>query len=110
MADGILTLIIIYLITGGIAIIWIERRKAHAAEFLKISCPACGGHIAFAIQNLGQQIPCPHCQAVIALRKPESLKMSCYFCKEHIEFPAHALGQKIPCPHCNRSITLMERA
>jgi len=102
-----------YLILGSyfmLAGLWLQNRRATSGDEVKISCPACGGHIAFAIQNLGQQIPCPHCRAVIALRKPENLKMSCYFCTEHIEFPAHALGRTISCPHCNRNITLMERA
>jgi len=107
----------VYLLLGSYAAliwIWLESRAAQArnlaAESLKISCPSCGVHIKFAVQNLGQQIPCPHCQKTITLRKPENLKMSCFFCKEHIEFPAHALGQKISCPHCNRGITLMEPA
>ena len=107
----------VYLLMGSYAAliwVWLESRTAQAhklaAESLKISCPACGGHIRFAIQNLGQKISCPHCQKETTLRKPESLKMSCFFCKEHIEFPAHALGQKIFCPHCNRGITLMEQA
>jgi uncharacterized paraquat-inducible protein A len=102
-----------YLVLGSyfmLAGLWLQNRRVASKDEVKISCPSCGGHVTFASQNLGQQIPCPHCQAIIALRKPENLKMSCYFCKEHIEFPAHALGRKISCPHCNRSITLMERA
>ena len=87
-----------YLLIGSVAMLWFERRTAQAATSLKMSCPSCGGHIKFAIQNLGQQIPCPHCQAVIALSKSDLLKMTCYFCKGHIEFPAHALGQKVSLP------------
>jgi DNA-directed RNA polymerase subunit RPC12/RpoP len=78
--------------------------------YLKISCSHCGGHIEFASQNVGQQIPCPHCRKSIALRKPDFLKMACFFCKEHIEFPAHAIGEKMPCPHCKMDITLKEPA
>ncbi len=81
-----------------------------AAGLLKMPCPACGVHIKFAIQNLGQHIPCPHCQSTITLRKPENLKMTCVLCGGHVEFPAHALGQKIPCPHCAKTITLLKPA
>lgn len=77
---------------------------------LKISCPACGGHIKFAIQNIGLKVPCPHCQAGVILRRDKNLKMSCFFCNEHIEFPAHALGTKMACPHCKMDITLKEPA
>ncbi len=80
------------------------------AKFQKMSCPACGGHIRFVIQNIGQKIPCPHCQKTITLRKQENLKMSCFFCEGHIEFPPHALGQKMSCPHCEKDITLKEPA
>jgi DNA-directed RNA polymerase subunit RPC12/RpoP len=79
-------------------------------RFLKISCTACGGHIEFPSNLFGQKIPCPHCQATIALQKPGNIKMSCTDCDGHIEFPAHALGQQIPCPHCNNSIILKEPA
>jgi DNA-directed RNA polymerase subunit RPC12/RpoP len=79
-----------------------------AAGLMKMFCPACGGHVKFATQNIGQQIPCPHCQAAIILRQPdENLKMTCVLCGGHVEFPAHAIGQKIPCPHCAKSITLL---
>lgn len=79
-----------------------------AAGLLKMHCPSCGGRVKFAGRNLGQQIPCPHCQTSIILRKQEDLKMSCFFCKEHIEFPSHCIGEKIPCPHCKMEITLKE--
>lgn len=79
-----------------------------AAGLLKMLCPSCGGHVNFPAQNMGQQIPCPHCQAAVTPRKSDNLKMTCFFCKEHIEFPAHALGQKIKCPHCKNDITLKE--
>jgi DNA-directed RNA polymerase subunit RPC12/RpoP len=127
-ATGYLSeLILLYLVVGSFgAVLWIlfskdakaagqlatqqlALQRDTAAGLLKMPCPACGVHIKFSIQNLGQQIPCPHCQAAITLRKPENLKMSCFFCKEHIEFPAHALGQKISCPHCNMKITLKEQ-
>jgi hypothetical protein len=108
--DVIFSLSSAFLLVGSITTLWLERRTVQMANFLKMSCPSCGVHIRFVIQNLGQIIPCPHCQKETTLRKPENIKMSCYFCKEHIEFPAHALGQKIKCPHCNRGITLMDPA
>jgi hypothetical protein len=81
-----------------------------ASNSYKMSCPGCGIHIRFDGRNLGQTIPCPHCQTVIILRKPDLLIMTCFFCKGHIEFPAHAIGEKIPCPHCKMDITLKEQA
>jgi RNase P subunit RPR2 len=100
-----------FLLMGSCAVLWLERRARQAAESLKISCPSCGGHIRFAIQNLGQQTTCPHCKAAIRLRKTEgSMKMSCVLCGGHIEFPVHAIGQKIPCPHCAKTITLLNPA
>jgi hypothetical protein len=87
----------------------------------KMSCPACGRHIRFAIKNLGQKIPCPQCKTTITLRgsapsnnpslHPSTtpfLKTVCYFCKGHVGFPAHAIGEKIHCPHCKMDITLKE--
>ena len=84
------------------------RERDATAGLLKMFCPSCGGHVKFAAQNAGQQIPCPHCRRAMILRRPENLKMSCFFCKGHIEFPAHALGQKLKCPHCKMDITLKE--
>ena len=111
---GLITTVLpVYLLLGSYAAVgwlWWEQRKAKAARFLKMSCPSCGLHIRFDDRNLGQKIPCPHCQATITLRKPDLLKMTCFFCQEHIEFPAHAIGEKIPCPHCNMDITLKEPA
>ena len=75
-----------------------------------MSCPVCGVHIRFDERNLGQKIPCPHCQKAITLRKLDLLKMACFFCQEHIEFPPHAIGEKMPCPHCHMDITLKEPA
>ncbi len=75
---------------------------------VKMSCPACGVHIKFARQNIGQKISCPHCQVNISLRQSENLKISCFFCQGHIEFPSYAIGKKMPCPHCNMDITLKE--
>jgi len=103
----------LYLLLGsyaGVIWLWLEDRRAKASKFLKMSCPACGIHLRFDDRNLGQKIPCPHCQKTITLRKPDLLKMTCFFCQEHIEFPAHAIGEKIPCPHCNLDITLKEPA
>lgn len=108
--DVLTSLVSLFLLVGAGVAWWMEHRTADAARFSKAFCPACGGHVKFPIQNLGQQIACPHCQKMITLRKLENLKMSCFFCKEHIEFPAHALGQKISCPHCKMDITLMEQA
>jgi len=73
---------------------------------LKISCTACGGHVEFPTNLLGETIPCPHCRATIILKRADNIKMSCSSCGGHIEFPAHALGEKIPCPHCAKTITL----
>ena len=101
----------LYLLLGSYAAViwlWLEGRRAKAAKFLKMSCPACGVHLRFDERNLGQKIPCPHCQKTITLRKPDLLKMACFFCKEHIEFPSHAIGEKMPCPHCKMDITLKE--
>jgi uncharacterized paraquat-inducible protein A len=81
------------------------------ARFSKAFCPACGGHVKFPIQNLGQQIACPHCKAVMTLQSPgELMKMTCVLCGGHVEFPVHAAGQKILCPHCAKSITLLKPA
>jgi uncharacterized paraquat-inducible protein A len=109
----LLAMLFFYLSIGSsvsLAWLWMDKSKTQREGLLKMSCQACGGHVKFAPQNLGQLIPCPHCQATITLRKPENLKMSCHFCKEHIAFPSHALGQKIKCPHCTRDITLTEPA
>jgi uncharacterized paraquat-inducible protein A len=89
---------------------WLRRLFPPASAFEKMTCPGCGVHIRFAIQNVGQNIPCPQCQTLITLRKPDLLKTLCFFCKGHIEFPAHAIGQKIHCPHCQMDITLKEPA
>ena len=75
-------------------------------RFLKISCAACGGRIEFPTNVFGEQIPCPHCRAIITLQKPVNVKMTCPDCSGHLEFPDYALGQKTPCPHCQADITL----
>jgi hypothetical protein len=91
------------------SLLWLWRCKKLEKNFLKMPCPSCGGHIQFAVLNLGDKIACSHCQVAVTLCKPEEdLKTSCYFCKGHIEFPAHALGQKISCPHCKMNITLQQ--
>jgi DNA-directed RNA polymerase subunit RPC12/RpoP len=108
LAELTLNVAFAYLLLGGCVCavwIWWNRRDS-----LKMTCAACGGHIAFTVNNLGRQTACPHCKAGVILREPGNLKMSCFFCKEHIEFPAHALGQKIKCPHCKNDITLKESA
>ena len=87
---------------------WLGSRRGN---FAKVSCPACGVHIKFARQNLGQKTSCPQCGKSVTLHQPEEkLKMSCFFCQGHIEFPPHAIGEKIPCPHCKMDITLKEPA
>lgn len=106
MADAVF----IYLLGGSLIVLWAVRRLPPPVQFQRMSCPACGAHVKFAMENLGQQLPCPQCKTAITLRKPENLKMSCFFCHEHIEFPAHAIGEKLKCPHCNMDITLKEPA
>lgn len=92
---------------AALVLVWLERKKRRASEFIKTPCPACGVHIRFARKNHGQEIACPNCRTAIILRKPdERLKISCYFCQGHIEFPAHSLGQKMQCPHCQLDIML----
>jgi hypothetical protein len=92
------------------SLLWLRQQKKLDRNFQKMSCPACGAHIKFALQNLGQKIPCPQCQTAITLRQPDNLKIACFFCQGHIEFPAHAIGEKMPCPHCQMDITLKEPA
>lgn len=108
-ASGISDLLFAYFFVGSFLAIWIGRRLPHPIEFQKMACPACGRRIRFPLENLGQKVECPSCEAKITLRKAnEILKMSCFFCKEHIEFPAHAQGQRIKCPHCFREVGLKE--
>jgi Zn finger protein HypA/HybF involved in hydrogenase expression len=109
MADSIRAVTAVFMVVGSGAIFWNEDQVSKKSKSLKMSCPDCGGHIQFSTLNVGQTLPCPHCQKTITLRKAENLKMSCFFCQEHIEFPPHALGQKIPCPHCAKDITLLHR-
>ena len=91
------------------ALIWVWTHS-RTIETVKMSCPACGIHIEFASQYIGQRIPCPQCQQTITLRRPANLKMSCALCGGHIEFPSHAIGQHIACPHCAKTITLLNPA
>jgi hypothetical protein len=76
-------------------------------RFQKISCSACGGHIEYPTNLLGEKIPCPHCQTMIVLQRPGNVKMSCPACDGHIEFPLHGVGQTIACPHCTTPVTLL---
>lgn len=115
-ADMMLKAVFFYLLIGSfLSLLWLWIRKesvetqTNTNGYLKTSCPACGGHIRFAVQNLGQQIPCPHCRESITLQALGNLKMSCVLCGGHIEFPVHALGQKTPCPHCRATITLLNQ-
>lgn len=108
----------LYLLAGSFTAsgwLWLEGRPAQArkraAEFLKMPCPSCGGHVKFSVQNLGRKIACPHCRKEMTLRKPEeNLKMACVLCGGHVEFPPHAVGQKILCPHYAKTITLLKPA
>ncbi|MGH7940532.1 MAG: hypothetical protein ACREFR_05620 [Limisphaerales bacterium] len=109
MANAVADAVFAYLFIGSCVALLLERRLPADLQWQKMSCPSCGGRVKFPIQNLGQMTDCPHCQALVTLRKPEEiLKMACYFCKEHVEFPAHALGRKIKCPHCKIEIGLKE--
>jgi hypothetical protein len=109
-ADIVTYLSISFTAFGCLAMLGWGRATPQAVESLKIFCHSCGGRVRFAIRNLGQQIPCPHCQTALVLRMPnEMLKMPCFFCAEHIEFPAHALGRKIKCPHCQMEVGLREK-
>jgi len=100
-----------YLVLGSyfsLLWLWLKPRLSRTRQtgFSKMSCPSCGSHIQFALENSGRQIPCPRCQTVISLRKSDNFKISCYFCQGHIEFPAHAVGHQMACPHCKMDITL----
>ena len=106
IADRIISLFAVILFGGSTTLLWFGN--GNLRDFIKMSCLSCGGHIKFDSQNIGQKIPCPHCETTVTLRAGENLKMSCFFCKEHIEFPPHAIGEKMPCPHCKMDITLME--
>jgi hypothetical protein len=108
----LLTILFFYLLLGSsasLAWLWMNKSKTQDTGFLKVFCHSCGGHIQFAIQNLGQLIPCPHCRTMIVLKHSENIKMSCPSCDGHIEFPVHGLGQSIACPHCTTPITLQIR-
>jgi DNA-directed RNA polymerase subunit RPC12/RpoP len=108
---SLLSLLFLYLFTVSAFLLFWNYLARPAEVSLKAICIHCSGHIAFSAQNLGQRIPCPHCQKETILRKPDLLlKMACYFCKEHIEFPTYAIGEKIRCPHCKMEIGLKEPA
>jgi prepilin-type N-terminal cleavage/methylation domain-containing protein/prepilin-type processing-associated H-X9-DG protein len=110
-ADIITTAAAVYLFIGSLMALWILRRVVAEARFSKAFCSACGGHVQFLRENLGQEIPCPHCKATMTLREPDrTIKMTCVLCGGHVEFPTHALGQKIACPHCRKIITLLDRS
>jgi hypothetical protein len=121
MADTILKVLFLYLLTGSFALlVWSWRQKpvtsertlpkniasADESELLKMTCVLCHGHIQFSAKNLDQKIPCPHCRETITLKRQANIKTSCVACDGHIEFPIDALGQTIACPHCKTSITL----
>lgn len=110
----LLTISMGYLFIGSliaVAIPLVSRRIAIRRSKIrpKMACAWCGGHLEFALANLGQKISCPQCARSITLRRPdENLKIACFFCGGHIEFPPHAIGEKMPCPHCKMDITLKE--
>jgi len=106
LATGLLGGLLLYLFTGSASLLAWGTVTSMDEAALKATCAHCGGHTAFSPRNVGQIVPCPHCQTALTLRPPESLKMSCFFCQGHIEFPRHALGRKVACPHCKRSLTL----
>jgi hypothetical protein len=112
LADTFAGLVAVLFLIGGSTALWIGRKepsivgRTEPTQSEKMSCPACGGHIRFAVSNVDQEIACPHCRAMVTLRHLDKLKMGCVFCHGHIEFPAHAAGTKMPCPHCRREITL----
>jgi hypothetical protein len=112
MPGLIVTCVLFSLLLGScvasVNLMWLEDQVPQPVESRKMSCPGCGIHIRFDLQDLGQKIPCPQCQKVITLREPDLLKMACLYCKQHVEFPAHAIGQKIRCPHCKNEMTLKE--
>jgi hypothetical protein len=47
-----------------------QKLPAKAADYLKISCPSCCGHIEFPTHALGQSVLCPHCKMEITLKEP----------------------------------------
>lgn len=104
--DIILSLSSFLLLVVSLSTLWNEYRAKRSAKSVKMSCPSCGVHVKFSIQDLGRSIACPKCQKTFTLRRPGNLKMSCFFCKGNIEFPSHALGEKMSCPHCEMDITL----
>jgi hypothetical protein len=114
ISSAVLNVLSSYLLAGscgGIARLWFESRRAKAAAYLEMPCPACGTHIQFNRSYLGRKVSCAHCSAAVTLHKPDDyLKISCFFCKGHIEFPAHSIGEKLKCPHCKMDITLKEPA
>jgi hypothetical protein len=106
-ADRIGGVVLVYLYIGSILSLWFKHRMMQAVHFSEVFCPDCGGKIKCPTGNLGKNIGCPHCQAVITLREPGNLKMTCVLCKGNIEFPSYSVGQKISCPHCTKTITLL---
>ena len=86
----LLAIAVWYLFLGSsiaLIMVWASERIRRANPRIKMACAQCGGHIDFSLRNAGQEIPCPHCQATITLRKPDLLAMSCFFCQGHIKFP-----------------------
>ena len=105
---------LLYLLLGScvasVNLLWLEDQIPQPAVTRKMTCPGCGIHIRFALQNVGLRISCPHCLKIITLREPDLLKTVCLYCKQPVEFPPHAIGQRIRCPHCKNEMTLKEPA
>jgi len=113
MPGIIMACILLYFLLGScvasVTLLWLEDQMPQA-ETRKMTCPGCGIHIRFALQNVGLRISCPHCLKIITLREPDLLKTVCLYCKQPVEFPPHAIGQTIRCPHCKNEMTLKEPA
>ena len=59
-----------FMLAGSLIALWCARLEARAPKAVKISCPACDGHLEFPDHAMGRKIPCPHCQAELTLSKP----------------------------------------
>jgi len=109
VTNNLLSVLFFYLFIGSIALLTWSFLARPEEVAVKTVCDRCGGHIAFSPQNLGRNIPCPHCRETVTLQPTGNLKMTCVLCGGHVQFPAHAVGQKIPCPHCRSTITLLKQ-
>lgn len=76
-ADMMPKVLVVYLFTGSLLSLlwpWIRKESGEPQRntdgYLKTSCPACDGHIAFPAHAIGEKIPCPHCAKMITLLNP----------------------------------------